>query len=120
VGFLTRAIAFRSGLLISIGNIYKKRFWHGHCILPWCISARPCLPAGWRQWKERDDGIRETLWPARDGAPAAQPAHDDARVEHRERRDAELQGTRHRLRQGARPRAAGSLDRGRDLLPCAR
>src|SRR3546814_8076270 len=70
--------------------------------------------------KERDDGIRETLWPACDGAPAAQPAHDDARVEHRERRDAELQGARHRFRKGARPRAAGRLDRRRDFVSRAR
>src|SRR3546814_16802675 len=49
----------------------------------------------------------ETLWPACDGAPAAQPAHDDARVEHRERRDAELQGTRHRFRERSEERRVG-------------
>src|SRR3546814_9889459 len=67
--------------------------------MPWCFSARPCRLIGpGPVKKEVDDGIRETLWPARDGASAAQPAHDDARVEHRQRCDPRLQGTRPRLR----------------------
>src|SRR3546814_11349710 len=64
-----------------------------------CFSARPARPTwpGPRRQEEWTDGIRKALRPARDGASAPQPAHDDARLEHRQCRHAALQGPRPRL-----------------------
>src|SRR5690606_22804809 len=97
-----------------------KPIWHGDCIMSVvkftaCIAPAGCRPE-LRRKEGMDNGIRKALRPARDGAPAAQPAHDDARLEHRQCRHAPLQGPRPRLLEGARSGAEWRLDRGRDRI----